>query len=77
MAVDFLYLATTEDNPHVKTVKLPKPDSEELTSLKNKTCSWIPYSYVSVSNPDEFSAETKEIIGKVEKGNRMGRICAL
>ena len=65
MAVDFVYLTRTDDNPHIKTIKLSKPDDE---GLNNATFSWFPYSNISDGSLGEFSAETKEIINKVEQG---------
>ena len=74
MAVDFVYLARTDDNPHIKTIKLSKPNDE---GFNNATCSWISYSNISDGSLGEFSAETLEIISKVEQGIGCTRIFVL
>ena len=65
MAVSFVYLATTDDNPEIKTLNLPKSGNH---GLENETCCWFSYSHISGGDQGEFPTETKEIISKVEQG---------
>lgn len=63
--IEFVYLATTENNPDVKPHRLPNTEA----SRNSEVFSWFPYSYISEDHPDEFSEETKEIIDKIEQGS--------
>lgn len=66
--IEFVYLATTENNPNLETTKLLNTDNDASTS-SNNIFSWFPHSYISEGHPHEFSEETKEIINKIERGS--------
>ena len=68
--VEFVYLATSEDNPLVKAkTKLSNPGNHEVNCSCDETCSWFAYSAISVANQGKYSADTKEILQKLEQDN--------